>query len=314
MKGTVLVTGATGFIGREVVRHLAASGWRVRAAARGVPEGLAGPGIECCSLPDLKQIVWRPLLGGVTHVVHLAGIAHATTEIPEAIYMEVNAHSVQRLAQAARAAGAKRIVLMSSVRAQTGPVSDRLVTESDPPRPTDAYGRSKLAAEEALAEVLAGSATEWTALRPVLVYGSGVKGNLKALAALARSPWPLPLGALDARRSIVGVRNVASAVAHVLTEPRCAGRAFLVADDPPLTVGEMVAYMRRGLGRSPRLIAVPKAPMNLIARLAGKADAWSRLAGDLVADTSALRATGWSPSQSTAEGLVEAMRDQAARQ
>ncbi|MGQ0674100.1 MAG: NAD-dependent epimerase/dehydratase family protein [Hyphomicrobium sp.] len=305
MKGTVLVTGASGFIGRDLIRRLAGDGWRVRAAARGVAEGLSGRGIEACMLPDLKKIVWRPLLSGVTHVVHLAGIAHSEAAISEETYMEVNAHSVRRLAEAARSAGVKRIVLMSSIRAQTGPTSDRIVTESDTPEPTDAYGRSKLAAERALAEVLAGSGTEWTALRPVLVYGAGVKGNMKRLIELARTPWPLPFANFDNRRSIVSVANVSGAVAHALVEPRCAGGVFLVADEQPVSVADIVRSLRQGEGRAPRLLPIPKAPLGAALRLAGKSAAWKRLTGDLVADTSSLRATGWTPAPSTYAALAK---------
>lgn len=308
MPGTVLVTGATGFIGRDVVQRLAAAGWRVRAAARGVPEGLAGPGVECCTLPDLKQIVWRPLLSGVTHVVHLAGIAHAEAEIPEETYMQINAHSVRRLAEAARSAGVKRVVLMSSIRAQSGPAADHVVSERDEPVPTDAYGRSKLAAERALKEVLAGSATEWTALRPVLVYGPGVKGNMKKLIELARKPWPLPLASLSSKRSIVGVANVSHAIAHALVEPRCAGGVFLVADAEPLSVAEIVGELRRAMGRSPRLLPVPGAALAAAMRLAGRSSAWQRLSGELVADTRAFQATGWRPSATTSEGLAAALK------
>lgn len=309
MKGTVLVTGATGFIGRDLVHRLAAEGWRVRAAARGVPEGLAGPGVECCSLPDLKKIVWRPLLSGITHVVHLAGIAHAEAELSEETYMEINAHSVEKLAQAARSAGVKRVVLMSSIRAQSGPVSEKIVSETDEPHPTDAYGRSKLAAERALAEVLEGTPTEWTALRPVLVYGPGVKGNMKKLVALAQSRWPLPFANLRNRRSIVSVANVSSAVAHVLANPECASRVFLVADGEPLSVSEIVGQLRAAGGRTAGLLPIPKAPVAAAMKLAGKSAAWDRLTRDLVADTSALRATGWAPPETSMEGLAKLARE-----
>jgi UDP-glucose 4-epimerase len=310
MPGTVLVTGATGFIGRDAVRRLAGDGWRVRAAARGVPEGLAGPGIEICTLPDLKQIHWRPLLSGVTHVVHLAGIAHSEAEIPEEIYMQVNAHSVRRLAEAARSAGVKRVVLMSSIRAQSGPVADHVVREKDEPKPTDAYGRSKLAAEHALRDVLAGSATEWTALRPVLVYGPGVKGNMRKLIELARTPWPLPLASLASKRSIVGVANISNAIAHALLEPKCAGGVFLVADAEPVSVAEIVASLRQAMGRPAGLLPFPAAVMAAGLAIAGRSAAWQRLNGELVADTSALRATGWQPVETTREGLASAMKAQ----
>ena len=308
MKGKVLVTGSTGFIGRDLVRRLAAAGFRVRAAGRGVAEGIAGPGIEACTLPDLKKIEWRPLLGGISHVVHLAGIAHADQPISEETYMQINANSVRSLAEAARAAGVKRVVLMSSVRAQTGPVARGTVRETDEPLPVDAYGRSKLAAERALDDVLKGAATDWVSLRPVLVYGPGVKGNMRALVKIADSPYPLPFGAFHNLRSLLSLANLASAVEHALIAPECARNVFLVADPQPVSVTEMIEAIRHGLGRPGRLIPVPARPIGWLARLVGRRDAWERLAGELIVDTARLRGTGWRPVESTRDALAATAR------
>ena len=308
MKGTVLVTGATGFVGRYLVRHLAGDGWRVIAAARGTDGIVAGPGVTALALPDLgKRVHWSPLLAGVTHAVHLAGIAHAARDIPEAQYMAVNAEAAGSLAAAARAKGLKRLVMMSSIRAATGPVSAMPVRESDAPVPTDAYGRSKLEGERRVREALAGSATEFVILRPVLVYGPGVKGNMRLLMHLARSPWPMPFGSLRGRRSLLSLGNLASAVSHALTEPRCAGETFLVADKEPMMVAEILRDLRCGLGRKPWVFTVPLAPAALLVNIAGRQQAWQRLTGDLVADTRALRATGWVPPEAARDALAAAI-------
>lgn len=308
MAGTVLVTGASGFIGPHLVRHLAGRGWQVRAAARGVPHGLMQPGIEVCTLPDLARIVWRPLLSGISHVVHLAGIAHADKELPEATYMEINAVSVRNLAEAARSAGVKRVVFLSSVRAQTGPASRMVINESQAAEPVDAYGRSKLAAEHALSEVLHGSATSWVTLRPVLVYGAGVKGNMKALFELAASPWPLPVGRLKARRSILSLGNLASAIHHSLESPMVANGTYLVADDGAVTVAEIVSALRHGLNRNPGTLPVPAFAVRTGLRLAGQRSAEQRLLSDLMVDTSAFKATGWQPVEDTRAALAAAIR------
>ena len=309
-RGTVLVTGASGFIGPHLVRHLAANGWQVRAAARGVHPGLMQPGVEVCMLPDLARIVWRPLLSGVTHVVHLAGIAHAAKELSADEYMKINAHSVRSLGEAARSAGIKRVVFLSSVRAQTGPAAGEVLNETMPPRPTDAYGRSKLAGEQALAEVLAGSATSWVTLRPVLVYGPGVKRNMKSLFDLARSPWPLPLGSLKAKRSILTISNLSSAVAHALESDAAANGTYLIADDAPVTMPEIIAALRAGMDRSPRMLPFPTLPIRLALRAAGQQKAAERLFGDLIVDTRAFRATGWQPVESTSAALASAIRSE----
>jgi UDP-glucose 4-epimerase len=271
------------------------------------PEGVTGR-----EMPDLSGSVdWTPVLDGATHAVHLAGLAHSHADIPDKRYMAINADAAGALARAASAAKLERLVLMSSVRAQCGPTSDAVLHGSETPHPEDAYGRSKLAAEANVAGALSGTSTEWTALRPVLVFGPGVKGNMRSLMRLARLPVPMPIGAVAGRRSILGIENLCHAVAHALVEPRCAGRVFLVADREALSVPEIVAALRYGAGRKPGLFAVPASIMTLCARATGFAGAWKRLNGSLVADTMELRATGWSPSVDTRAALAAAMRAEA---
>lgn len=300
---SILVTGASGFIGRDLVGRLASTGHRVRAAARR-PADLSGLPIEAVQLTDLAAPVdWAPLLSGITHVVHLAGLAHSTEDIPEATYRRVNADAVAELAAAAPAAGVRRIVLVSSVRAQVGPAASSVLTERSAPAPTDAYGRSKLAAEAALARILAQGTTDWVALRPCVLYGPGVKGNVRTLARLAATPLPLPLGSLSGRRSLLGLTNFAAAIDHVLVADAAARRVLLLADPGPLTVADLVRALRRGRGRPAGLIPVPESLLRLAAGLVGRSAMLDRLAGDLVVDTTALQATGWQPRETAAEGL-----------
>ena len=306
--GLVLVTGATGFVGRDLLARLLARGYRVRAAARdpsGIPER---PGLEVAALPDLALAVdLSALVAGVSDVVHLAGIAHATASIPEARYRDVNADASVALARASRAAGVRSFVLMSSVRAQSGPTASRPLRDADPPQPTDAYGRSKLAAGQSVYAALSGSGVRAVALRPVLVHGPGVKGNLRALLRLARLPLPLPLAGLGNKRSLVGLANLGAAIGHAIECEEVAG-SYLVSDGPPVTVGEIIASLRAGLERGPGLFRAPLTPLALALRIAGRSDVWERLAGDLVVDTSRLSATGWRPVATTAEGLAAMAR------
>jgi UDP-glucose 4-epimerase len=146
-------------------------------------------------------------------------------------------------------------------------------------------------------------------LRPVLLYGPGVKGNMRTLARLARSPVPLPFGTLSGRRSLLGMPNFGSAVLHALESPRTARSTFLVADPGPLTTPEIIAALRRGLGRRPGMFNLPLAPLRAIAQLASLSAAWDRVASDLIADTSALEATGWRPVETAAEGLARWARE-----
>jgi len=295
----VLLTGASGFVGRYLLHDLAARGYRVRTAGRGTAPVM--PGIEHVTIGDLAApIDWRPLLDGVGHVVHSAGLAHADGDIPEGRYRQVNTEATLALARAAQAVGARRFIYLSSIRAQSGPVSDRSLSEADTPAPTDAYGRSKLAAEQGLA----GLDLDWIALRPVLVYGPGVKANMAALLKLARLPVPLPLGALSARRSLLAIENLAEAAAFALSKACPARRSYIVSDPEPLSVADMLAAMRAGLGREPGLIPVPVALLALAARLAGRGGAYERLANGLVASPAALISAGWRPPVETKAALA----------
>lgn len=300
MRGTVLVTGASGFLGRHVVPGLAARGWRVRAAARHPADMLMGPACEAVTLPDLSQPVrWEPMLEGVSHVVHLAGIAHAGAGVTPALFERVNAEATGELARAAKRR-VQRIVFASSVRAQCGPVAAEILREDAPCRPSDSYGHSKLRAERLLAEAEA----PWVALRSVLVYGAGVRGNMQALLRLARSPWPLPFGLMRNRRSLLAVDNLVSAIDVLLTAEAAVGRPFLVADREPVSLAEMIAALRRGLGRRPGLVPVPPALLGAALKAAGREEEWLRLSGDLVVDSSALQRLGWRPQRETTEALA----------
>ncbi|HXF54177.1 MAG TPA: NAD-dependent epimerase/dehydratase family protein [Hyphomicrobiaceae bacterium] len=310
MTGTVLVTGASGFVGRYLVPYLAGAGWRVRAAARSIETIPADEDISPVAIPDLASLLdWRPLVDGVSHVVHLAAIAHAAAQVPERAYHDVNAAAVRRLAAAARDVGVRRVVLLSSVRAQSGPSAVGVLNEHIPPHPIDLYGRTKLLGEQWLAETLSDGPTDWVVLRPVLLYGPGVKGNMRTLERLARRPLPLPIGALSGRRSLLGLISLASAILHALTSPAATRATFLVAEPGPLTPPQIVAALRRGLGRSPGVFTIPLGPLRTIMRLTGRSATWERLTGDLLVDTSALERTGWRPLQTAEEGLVRWMRE-----
>jgi len=300
---TIALTGATGFIGRRLMSELPKHGYKVRALLRRP----APFDLQCDSalIGDLA----RPqnlaaAFSDVDAVVHSAGIAHAMSGVPADDYRSINTEGTAALARAAARAGSRRFVFLSSIRAQTGPSSDMTLTEQGEARPTDDYGRSKLAAEQELAKL----DHDWVSLRPVLVYGPGMKGNMAALAALARSRYPLPLGNLRAQRSLLALDNLIDAVMHVLAAPGPLGRAFIVADRQALAVSEMVAAMRQALGRRPGLLPLPQGLLKMALRATGKQDWIDRLCSPLVASSSALRDLGWSARVDTRAGLAALMR------
>jgi UDP-glucose 4-epimerase len=300
----VLITGASGFIGKPMVRTLAASGWTVRAASRDPAAIPDVEGVERVVLPDLARTAdWSQLVEGVTHVLHLAGIAHAPGQLPDEVYARINTDAVGELARAAKGR-VERFVLMSSVRAQAGLSADHAISETDKPKPTDAYGRSKLEAERLLAE----SGVTFTVLRPAVVYGRGVKGNIASLATLAQTPMPLPFGGLDNRRSLLALENLAAAIELVLTSRDAEGETVLVADSEPISVAGMVTAMREGLGRAPHLMRVPLGGVKRLMGTFGKEAEWERLSGNFVIDAAKLRRLGWTPRIKTPEGLAAMMR------
>lgn len=301
----IALTGATGFIGRHLLRSLSAQGYRVRVLLRRpveVPEGASGAVVGDLSRP----MNMAAALAGVDAVVHSAGLAHAMSGTPEDDYRSSNTEATRRLAEAALRARVRRFVFLSSIRAQTGVSAAGILTEADPARPTDAYGRSKLAAEEALA----GTGLDWVALRPVLVYGAGVKGNMAALLQLARTPYPLPLANLDGRRSLVSVENLSAAVMTVLRHEGPLGRPLVAAEPDALRLPDMIAALRSGLGRRPGLVPCPKSLFGLACRLTGRSDAYERLSSDLVARADGLTALGWRPALTSSEGLAALARSE----
>lgn len=285
---TVLVTGSDGFIGRHLVPYLATHGYRVIAASRSA--STEGPNITAAPLPDLAlPFDWEPLLQQCDAAVHLAGIAH--TYADDDLYDRINNRATERLAVTAVRCGV-HLVFISSIAAQSGSFSDDELTESDPPRPINAYGRSKLAAEQAIRA--AGGA--FTILRPVVIYGQGEKGNLATIRKIARLPVPLPFGGFTARRSVLSVQNLNSAITTVLTDARARGETFIVSDPAPVTVADLIARYRAGFGRRPWLFPIPESWFGFALKAAGQSPIWHRIGCPLVARPKKLLALGWKPS------------------
>jgi len=298
----VLVTGASGFIGQPLVAALAAAGHAVRAAVRDRRAQKFPAGVEAAMQPDLAGPVdWSTLVAGMDAVVHLAGNAHIGPDVAEATYDRVNHRAAEELARAAAAAGVRRFVFMSSTRAQAGAASTEPLTESATPRPTDAYGRSKLAAEDAVRA----AGAPYTILRPALVYGPGAKGNLASLMRLAALPAPLPFGSFTNRRSMVGLDNLIAAVRFSVEDQRAENETFLVADPNPISVAELVSMLRTAAGRKPWLVPVPPALLGLLSGLIGQHDAFERLAGTLIVEPKKLLAAGWHPTIETETAIAQ---------
>jgi nucleoside-diphosphate-sugar epimerase len=301
----VLVTGASGFVGVPTCRRLLAAGHHVVAAVRR----------DDCFLPldvDARRVDalgpdtdWRHALKGVDAVVHLAARAHvmkdrATDRL--ALFRRINRDGTIRLAEQAAAAGVGRLVFVSSIKVngEATPI-DRPFRGDDAPAPLDAYGISKAEAEAALADIATRTGMSLAIVRPPLVHGPGAKGNLAALLKVLRLGLPLPLGAVDNRRSLIGVDNLADALAF-LAAHQAQGR-FLVRDGTDVSTPHLIRLLAAAMGRPARLLPVPPALLRLAGSLTGKRAAVDRLLGSLVVDDSPLRALGWLPPVSLDTGL-----------
>lgn len=291
---TILVAGAHGFIGAEVAATLTARGARVIRASRTPP---ASDALAWRRQPDANagSRPFRDFVAGVDHVVNCAGAAHGGRDASDHDLADGNARFPDALASAAAVAVPGRLVHLSSIRALSPAGIDARLTDDTPPRPGDAYGRSKAKGEDAVMRAYRARPGDAVILRPPPVYGNGMRGNLALLLALAKRPWPLPIGGLAARNAVLARQSLADAVALALTMPAAGGRAFVLADAEPLTPGEIVAAFRAGLHRRPGLFRAP--PFILSAALAalGRSGDRDRLFASVTVDSSGLRELGWKP-------------------
>jgi len=286
----VLVTGADGFVGRHLVPYLVARGYAVIAASR-AKANFDSLNVATVPLPDLSGLFdWQPILDQCDAVVHLAGIAHKYAN--DTFYDRVNHHATSALARAISRGTSKHLVFISSIAAQSGSYADHVLTEDDFPKPNNAYGRSKFAAEQAIRA----AGISYTILRPVVIYGEGEKGNFAAVHRVSQLPIPLPFGALSAQRSVLSIENFSSAVETVLRNPRAQGETFIVSDPEPVTVAQLIARNRASHGKAARLMPVPESLIKLALRMLGQNAIWERIGQPLVAPPTKLLSIGWQPS------------------
>jgi len=259
------VSGASGFIGGVVCRRLRARGVRVRGLSRRPVEPALADESVTADLTSGKLPAGA--LEGVDTVFHLAGKAHALSERAEddADYRLLNVDGTRRLLEAAERAGVERFVFFSSVKA-AGEESRERVDESVEPRPTTAYGRSKLAAEELVREFGHRPGRHAVSLRLPLVYGVGHKGNLvRMMAAIDRGRFP-PLPEVGNRRSMVHVDNAVEAALLAASRPEANGQSYIVADDRAYSTRELYEEICRGLGRPVPRWSVPAWALKGLAR------------------------------------------------
>ena len=304
-----LVTGATGFVGYAVSTELAQRKHDVRRAAR----NLAGSDGGYFELGDIGPSTnWFGALEGVDAVVHLAArvhVMHDTEADPLTVFRAVNVEGTLNLARQAAAAGVRRFVFVSSIKVNgESTLPGQPFTADDKPAPLDAYSVSKMEAEQGLRQIAAQTGMAVVIIRPPLVYGPGVKANFAALMRAVQRGWPLPLGAVHNRRSLMALDNLVDFIVTCLSHPQAANQTFLMSDGQDLSTTELVRGMAQAVGVPARLLPVPVWALQAGASLLGKGDAVQRLCGNLQVDKSKARSLlGWVPPVSVEEGLRRAM-------
>lgn len=306
------LTGSTGFVGRFVLEKLVADGNRVVVAMRRPRAASMPPGVST-SIFDLErpELLATTDLDGVDTVVHMAARVHVMrpTDDENRKLWQANVIATGALARAAAVAGVRRFIYVSSIKVNGERTSGQPITSFDEPAPCDAYGRSKLAAEEALRRLASATGLEVVVVRPPLVYGPGVAANFRRLLSLVARGVPLPLKAIDNRRSLVSVWNLADFIATVVGHAKAIHGTWLVADGEDLSTADLVHRIATAMGRRSRLFSVPPSLLRLAGRMLGREAEVSRLCDSLQVDASPARnAFGWTPPIAVDDAIERTVR------
>ncbi|NQV72052.1 NAD-dependent epimerase/dehydratase family protein [bacterium] len=300
----VLVTGASGFVGSALVPILLKSGFSVRCAVRSF-QLINLDTVEYVEIGDINDKTdWSLALKDVDAVVHLAARVHQTDKKAGAdieAFRSVNVQGTKSLAKSAIAAGVNQFVFLSSIKVngESGTFS-----ETSKPDPKDAYGISKLEAEEILTDIFRGKDKSLVIIRPPLIYGPGVKANLNALIRLVRTGVPLPFGSFKNKRSLIGIGNLVDLLISCLRKAPEGSHVYLVSDGKAVSTLHLVEAIAKADHRRTINIPIPMPLISLVAIMLGKSEMMQKLGGDLVIDSDKLSTElGWIPPFSFQESI-----------
>lgn len=314
----VLVTGATGFVGRHLCALLTRRGYEVVGAARSLPTEAEYPGCDIRQIGDIGfDTDWEPVLDGADFVVHLAARVHVMNEQETdalAAFRRVNVEGTERLLRSNSMRTVKRFIYLSSVKVHGEATPGSPFSVDDIPAPSDPYARSKLEAEQSLEAIGARTGLDTVIIRPPLVYGPGVGGNFYRLMKMVSKGIPLPFARIDNRRSLVGIANLCELILECLSNPSASGQRFLVSDNADVSSPDLVRHIAAAMGRPARLLPVPLSALRFAAKLLGRSSEAKRLTESLQVDIrDTMRTLNWQPAFSVADGIQSAVdwyRDQ----
>lgn len=304
----ILVTGANGFVGRHLCQKLLSADYSVRALSRKAFDH--DTRLDLTISPGLfdSETIDNQLLCGVQTVIHLAArvhVMHDTSRDPLAEFRKVNVNATLALARQSAQAGVKRFIFLSSVKVNGEHTpAGHPFKETDAPNPLDAYGISKLQAEQGLLKIADETGMELVIIRPPLIYGPGVKANFASMINIIRRGIPLPLGAIHNLRSFVYLGNLLDIMMLCISHPAAANQVFFVSDDQNISTTGLLQACAHAMGVPSRLVPLPKKFLNCMLCIVGKKNIAQRLCGNLQVDISKAKALlGWTPPFTFEDGL-----------
>jgi nucleoside-diphosphate-sugar epimerase len=303
----LLVTGGTGFIGKQLCQVLSERGDDVIAVARGQVN--AKNNIAMINKELTKDTDWQDALKDVDVVLHLAGRAHVMKDVvddPYQAYADINIDATKHLAEQAALSGVKRLIFLSTVKVNGERTDITAFNEAEIPSPEDDYAITKYEAEKALNKIAQETKMEVVIIRPPLVYGKGVKANFKNLIKLAQLNIPLPFGKVDNKRSLVFIENLIDFILLCVQHPSAANQTFLISDDEDVSTAQLLRYIKLANCKKSMLLPIPQSCLNFLFRLIGKPLLTDRLCGNLQVDiTKAKTLLNWKPPYSVKEGITK---------
>lgn len=310
----IFITGATGFLGKDLIRRLQSDKkYRLSASVRTAATRLDSD-VSAHVMGDIDSTTaWGQALAGVDVVVHCAARVHITTEDsadPLQAFRDINVKATLHLAREAAAAGVRRFVFISSIKVNgEGSPAGTPFCADDEPNPADAYGLSKWEAEKGLLQLAEAVEMDIVIIRPVLIYGPGVKANFLNMMRFLSKGIPLPLGAIHNKRSLVALENVSDLIVTCLDHPAASNQVFLVSDGEDLSTTELLRRLAHALHAPARLIPIPSRFLTFVAKLFRMSGLSQRLCGTLQVDIRKTRSLlGWAPRVSVDQALNGAAR------
>ncbi len=316
----ILITGANGFVGLPLSEYLISAGHQVVGTLRSNDAlKILNPHFQLKVIGDIDEVTdWQDCLGGVECVIHLANRAHVMNEQssnPLALYRKVNTAGTLNLARQASTAGVKRFIFMSSIKVNgESTLPGQALTPKDQHTPVDPYGLSKYEAELGLKLIAEQTGLEVVVIRPPLIYGPRVKANFLKMMRWVEGGVPLPLGAIQNQRSMLGLDNLINFIELCLTHSDAAGQIFLVSDDHDVSTAELLKEIANAMHRPTRLLSIPQFLIENLLILFGQRRISERLCGSLRLDISfTKKCLSWKPPHTFKDQLSKTVLDYLSR-